>query len=114
MPDSIQHAGDIFERQFPENVEYKEDEKVYIYLFKFCLDCHVHSPFLTALSLQASVKKLEQQLADCESALVEEAVVSQERKLQAERAQYQVAHIYCLTTRTPGFRNKWPNVLIRE
>lgn len=69
---------------------------------------------LTALSLQASVKKLEQQLADCESALVEETVVSQERKLQAERTQYQVAHIYSLITRTPGLRNKWPNMLIQE
>lgn len=44
------------------------------------------------------MKKLEQQLADCESALVEESVVSQERKLQAERTQYQVAHIYSLIT----------------
>lgn len=44
------------------------------------------------VSLQASVSKLEQQLADCESALLEETVVSQERKLQAEHAQYQVSH----------------------
>lgn len=69
--------------------------------------------FLTALSLQASVRKLEQQLADCESALVEETVVSQERKLQLERAQYQVAYIYSLI-RKPGLRNKWPNMLKRE
>lgn len=60
------------------------------------------------------MRKLEQQLADCESALVEETVVSQERKLQVERAQYQVAYIYSSITRTPGLRNKWPNMLIRE
>lgn len=35
---------------------------------------------------------MEQQLADCESALVEETVVSQERKHEAERCQYQVAY----------------------
>lgn len=40
--------------------------------------------------LQASVAELEQQLADCEAALVEETVVSQERKHQAEQHQLQV------------------------
>lgn len=60
------------------------------------------------------MRKLEQQLADCESALVEETVVSQERKLQVERAQYQVAYIYSSITRAPGLRNKWPNMLIQE
>lgn len=40
--------------------------------------------------LQATVAQLERQLADCESALVEETVVSQERKHQAEQCQYQV------------------------
>lgn len=49
--------------------------------------------------LQASVSKLEQQLTDCESALVEETVVSQERKRQVELAQYQVAYIYSLIKR---------------
>lgn len=39
---------------------------------------------------QASVARLEQQLADCESALVEEKVVSEDRKHQAEQCQYQV------------------------
>ncbi|XP_029687112.1 outer dense fiber protein 2 isoform X1 [Takifugu rubripes] len=43
--------------------------------------------------LQASVSKLEQQLTDCESALVEETVVSQERKRQVELAQYQVTEL---------------------
>lgn len=46
--------------------------------------------FLIFALLQASVSKLEQQLADCESALVKETVVSQEKKHEAERAQYQV------------------------
>lgn len=62
--------------------------------------------FLTALSLQASVRKLEQQLADCESALVEETVVSQERKLQLERAQYQVAYIYSFIYKNTRFKEQ--------
>lgn len=53
------------------------------------------------LSLQASVSKMEQQLTDCESALVEETVVSQKRKRQVELAQYQVAYIYSLIKTTP-------------
>lgn len=40
--------------------------------------------------LQVSVAQLEQQLADCESAVVEEKFVSQERKQQAERSRCQV------------------------
>lgn len=40
--------------------------------------------------LQASVAQLEQQLADCESDLVEEKIVSQERKHEAVQCQYQV------------------------
>lgn len=40
--------------------------------------------------LQASVAQLEQQLADCESELVEEKVASQEKKHQVEQSQYQV------------------------
>lgn len=58
---------------------------------QFCLDSHICAR-LSLILLQASVTKLEQQLADCESALVEETVVSQERKHQAERCQYQVAY----------------------
>lgn len=42
------------------------------------------------LYLQASVAQLEQQLADCESALVEEKTLSQERKHQTEQSQCQV------------------------
>lgn len=53
------------------------------------------------LSLQESVTKLELQLTDCESALVEETVVSQERKRQVELAQYQVAYICSLIKTTP-------------
>lgn len=70
-------------------------------------------PTSAALSLQASARRLEQRLADCESTLVEETVVSQDRKLQVERAQYQVACIYSFITRTSGLRNKWPNVSIQ-
>uniref|UniRef100_A0A3Q3K8J0 Outer dense fiber protein 2-like n=1 Tax=Monopterus albus TaxID=43700 RepID=A0A3Q3K8J0_MONAL len=44
-------------------------------------------------ALKASVAQLEQQLAECDSALVEEKVVSQEGKRQAERCQYQVAEL---------------------
>ena len=39
---------------------------------------------------QTYVAELEQQLADCESALVEEKVAAQERKHQTEQHQYQV------------------------
>lgn len=34
--------------------------------------------------------RLEQQLADCEAALVEEKAVCQEKKLEAEQCQHQV------------------------
>ncbi|XP_067462308.1 outer dense fiber protein 2-like isoform X1 [Thunnus thynnus] len=42
-------------------------------------------------TLKTSVDQLEQQLADCEAALVEEKIVSQKRKHEAEQSQYQVA-----------------------
>lgn len=99
----------------PSKCGYNEDTKVLRCLALLILaGLSCPGAFLTALSLQASVGKLEQQLTDCESVLLEETVVSRERKLQAERAQYQVACIYSFITRTPAFRNKWPNVLIRE
>ncbi|XP_022046851.2 outer dense fiber protein 2-like isoform X2 [Acanthochromis polyacanthus] len=44
-------------------------------------------------ALKASIAQLEQQLADCESALIEEKIVSQERKHKAEQCQYQVAEL---------------------
>ncbi|XP_047446222.1 outer dense fiber protein 2-like isoform X1 [Mugil cephalus] len=44
-------------------------------------------------TLKASVDQLEQHLADCESALVEEKIVSQEKKHQAEQFQCQVADL---------------------
>ncbi|CAB1437770.1 unnamed protein product [Pleuronectes platessa] len=49
-------------------------------------DLHVNNA-----ALEASVARLEQQLNDCESALVEEKLESQERKHQAEQFQCQVA-----------------------
>lgn len=52
------------------------------------------------------MSKLEQQLADCESALVEETVVSQERKLQLERAQYQVAYISSFIYKNTRFKEQ--------
>lgn len=87
-----------FQKTIPWKCGYNEDVKVWYLTLSILSGLSCARPFLTALSLQASVKKLEQQLADCESALVEESVVSQERKLQAERTQYQVAHIYSLIT----------------
>ncbi|XP_030608267.1 outer dense fiber protein 2 isoform X1 [Archocentrus centrarchus] len=44
-------------------------------------------------ALKESVTQLEQQLADCESALVEEKIVSQEKKHQAEQCHCQVAQL---------------------
>ncbi|XP_061587140.1 outer dense fiber protein 2-like isoform X2 [Cololabis saira] len=44
-------------------------------------------------ALKVSVARLEQELADCESALVEEKIVSQDRTRQAEQCQYQVADL---------------------
>ncbi|XP_060940777.1 outer dense fiber protein 2-like [Limanda limanda] len=49
---------------------------------------HLH---VNNAALEASVARLEQQLNDCESALVEEKFESQERKRQAEQCQCQVA-----------------------
>lgn len=43
-----------------------------------------------SLLSQESVAQLEQQLTECESALVEEKIVSQEKKHQAEQCHYQV------------------------
>lgn len=48
------------------------------------------------VQLKASVADLEKQLAEYESALVEEMSVSQERKHQVERWQNQVANICSL------------------
>ncbi|XP_059199945.1 outer dense fiber protein 2-like [Centropristis striata] len=45
------------------------------------------------VTLKASVAQLEQQLADCESNLIEEKIVSQESKHQAEQSQRQIAEI---------------------
>ncbi|XP_070830795.1 outer dense fiber protein 2-like isoform X1 [Chaetodon trifascialis] len=59
-------------------------------------------------TLKASVARLEQQLADCESALAEETVVSQERKHQAEQCQYQVAE---LQAEIDDLKIKYANVL---
>uniref|UniRef100_A0A3B3BSN1 Outer dense fiber protein 2-like n=1 Tax=Oryzias melastigma TaxID=30732 RepID=A0A3B3BSN1_ORYME len=44
-------------------------------------------------ALKASVTRLEQQLADCESALVEEKILSQEKKLEVEQCQFQAAEL---------------------
>ncbi|XP_070775004.1 outer dense fiber protein 2-like [Enoplosus armatus] len=59
-------------------------------------------------TLKASVAQLEQQLADCESALVEEKVVSEERKHQAEQCRYQVAE---LEAEIDDLRIKYANLL---
>lgn len=48
------------------------------------------------MQLKASVTDLEKQLAEHESALVEEMSLSQERKHQVERWQNQVANICSL------------------
>ncbi|KAM9845011.1 outer dense fiber protein 2-like [Aulostomus maculatus] len=42
-------------------------------------------------TLKAAVARVEQQLTDCDAALVEEKILSQDRKHQAEQCQYQVA-----------------------
>ncbi|RVE61905.1 hypothetical protein OJAV_G00176470 [Oryzias javanicus] len=44
-------------------------------------------------ALKTSVTRLQQQLADCESALVEEKILSQEKKLEVERCQFQAAEL---------------------
>ncbi|XP_041848546.1 outer dense fiber protein 2-like isoform X2 [Melanotaenia boesemani] len=44
-------------------------------------------------ALKSSVARLEQQLIDCDSALIEEKIVCQERKQQAEQYQYQVVEL---------------------
>ncbi|KAM7400419.1 hypothetical protein PAMA_004892 [Pampus argenteus] len=59
-------------------------------------------------TLKASVSQLEQQLADCEAALIEEKIVSQEQKHQAEQGQYQVAE---LQTEIDNMRIKYANLL---
>ncbi|XP_027146235.1 outer dense fiber protein 2 isoform X2 [Larimichthys crocea] len=59
-------------------------------------------------ALKATVAHLERQLADCESALVEETVVSQERKHQAEQCQYQAAE---LQAEIGDLRIKYTNLL---
>ncbi|XP_053186070.1 outer dense fiber protein 2-like [Scomber japonicus] len=43
--------------------------------------------------LKTCVDQLEQQFADCEASLVEEKIVSEERKHQTEQSQYQVAEL---------------------
>ncbi|XP_070701520.1 outer dense fiber protein 2-like [Pempheris klunzingeri] len=59
-------------------------------------------------ALKASVAQLEQQLDDCESALVEEKVESQERKHQAEQSLYQVAE---LQAEIDDLKRKYANLL---
>ncbi|XP_068605294.1 outer dense fiber protein 2-like [Brachionichthys hirsutus] len=59
-------------------------------------------------ALKASVTKLQQQLADSESSLVEETAVSQESKHQAEHCRRQIAE---LQTETDGLRIKYVNLL---
>ncbi|KAG7454153.1 hypothetical protein JOB18_030326 [Solea senegalensis] len=66
-------------------------------------DLHVNNA-----ALKASVARLEQQLADCESAFVEERVLSEERKHQAEQSQYQMAE---LRAEMDDMRVKYANVL---
>ncbi|XP_029309715.1 LOW QUALITY PROTEIN: outer dense fiber protein 2-like [Cottoperca gobio] len=59
-------------------------------------------------TLKASVAQLELQRADCESALIEEKIVSQERKHHAGLCQYQVAE---LQVELDDLRVKYENVL---
>ncbi|XP_058502262.1 outer dense fiber protein 2-like [Solea solea] len=66
-------------------------------------DLHVNNA-----ALKASVARLEQQLADCESAFVEERVLSEERKHQAEQSRSQMAE---LRAEMDDMRVKYANVL---
>uniref|UniRef100_A0A1A7X4F6 Outer dense fiber of sperm tails 2-like n=1 Tax=Iconisemion striatum TaxID=60296 RepID=A0A1A7X4F6_9TELE len=59
-------------------------------------------------ALKASVARLEHQLTDCESALVEEKITSQEKKHQAERCQFQIAE---LQAEINGLRIKYANLV---
>ncbi|XP_037643964.1 outer dense fiber protein 2-like isoform X2 [Sebastes umbrosus] len=59
-------------------------------------------------TLKASVAQQEQQLADCESALIEEKIVSQEKKHQTGQSQYQVSE---LQAELDDLRIKYANLL---
>ncbi|KAM9720020.1 outer dense fiber protein 2-like isoform 1-T1 [Menidia menidia] len=65
---------------------------------------------LSNAALKATVGRLEQQLADCESALVEEKIFCQERQRQAEQSQNHVAE---LQDEIDDLRIKYAN-LVRE
>ncbi|MED6275852.1 hypothetical protein CHARACLAT_030728 [Characodon lateralis] len=64
------------------------------------------SPFLVA---KASATRLEEQFADCESALVEEKTASLERKHETKQYQYQVAE---LKAEIQSLRIKYANLLL--
>ncbi|XP_054452081.1 outer dense fiber protein 2-like isoform X2 [Anoplopoma fimbria] len=66
-------------------------------------DLHVNNA-----TLKDSVAHLEQQLVDCDSALIEVKVVSEERKHQVEQAQHQVAE---LQAKLDDLRMKYANLL---
>ncbi|KAM6918435.1 protein BCAP-like isoform 2-T2 [Xenentodon cancila] len=59
-------------------------------------------------ALKVSVARLEQELADCESALIEEKIVSQDKTRQAEQYQHQVGD---LQAEIDDLRTKYANLL---